>query len=94
MIREQVQRLWLNDWHDDDDVKVAEIVSSEVVDKWRHGVVDEIVVKELATGKFYCINYRVTADGDYNEMRDDDNFSFFEVKPITKTVTVYVPVDK
>jgi len=66
------------------------VVDRAIDDVTRWSVSEHVIVKCLATGKYYCLEYSYGA----TEMQDEQPFEydepvFIEVKPIEKTITVY-----
>jgi hypothetical protein len=64
-----------------------EVIETNITDANDGDVSQECIVKEISTGKFYCINY--TDNNEWGMEMDDGPF---EVKPVEKLVTVYEPV--
>ena len=63
-------------------------------DSWRHGVNKTTVFKD-DDGRFWQADYRVSGDGEYHGIRDNE-FEYEEVFPVTKTITVteYIKKEK
>lgn len=89
-MNEELQKMNENVWDvicgDDKDF---EVIQQEAVDTWRHGTLNEVVVKSRASGKFYMSAYRDSCkDMMFSDMNGDEA-DFFAVVPRDKTVTVY-----
>lgn len=84
MNKEQFKALW-------EDFSLEE-VHEEIDDSWRHGV-NKVTVFKDEDGRYWEAHYRVSGDGEYHGIRDDD-FEIFEVTPVKKVVeiTEYVQV--
>ena len=68
------------------------VVDSKVIDtdRWHHQ--NEMVIKDLVTGKYYQINY-TTGATEYQEVPFDEmNITYKQVEPYEKTVIAYKEV--
>lgn len=78
MNNEQFRELWL------DGALVS--VDREIDDSWRHGNNICEVFLNTKDGKYYEVAYRVSGDGEYNGIREDE-FSLREVNKYVRTIT-------
>lgn len=78
--------------YDEDTLKS---VSRELDDSWRHGNRVDEVWKRERDGTYWFAHYRLSTDGETNELRDGE-CDITRVYPVTKTiqVTEYVTKDK
>lgn len=70
-------------------------ISDEIIGHSRWSVIHEFIFQEVATGKFYRIEYSRGATEYQDEgawQYEDDEIECEEVVPVEKTVTVYVKV--
>lgn len=65
-----------------------EAVEEEHDASWRHGTYTTTTVKD-AEGRFWQGTYCVSGDGEENYWRDGFADDFYEVFPVTKTITTY-----
>jgi len=56
---------------------------------WRHGEYVSQVFRREADNTFWCARYRLSTDGETNELRDGGAV-ITQVRPEQRTVTVYV----
>lgn len=84
MNKEQFIQLWQDNY--------LEEVYEEIDDSWRHGN-NMVTVFKDEDGRYWEAHYRVSGDGEYHGIRDNE-FEFFEVKPVKKVVeiTEYVSI--
>lgn len=68
-----------------------ERVHREVDDSWRHGCYVAQVFHREADDTHWCASYRVSTDGETNDLRDG-LADIIQVRPEEKTIIVYVPV--
>lgn len=64
-------------------------VQREFDDDWRHGGTVTNVIYRKSDDTFWCFCYRVSADGDWNGMREND-YGVSRVYPVEKTIITYV----
>ena len=66
-------------------------VSRESDDSWRHGSYITQVFYRKADGTYWQAEYRLSSDGETNELREG-YAEITQVKPVEKSVTTYLPV--
>lgn len=59
---------------------------------WRHGTYESVVFFREADATHWCAKFRLSLDGETNELRDG-GATITQVKPVEKTVTVYVQIE-
>lgn len=64
-------------------------VSNRILDDWRHGVVRSAVFYRASDGTYWKVIYRVSTDGETNELADG-TAGIFKVRPVSVVVTEYV----
>lgn len=70
-----------------------EEVSTRVVGEWRWGNVYEGVYRFNGSDKLWAATYRISADGETNELRENPAAKLcYEVKAVVKMHTEYVRV--
>ena len=84
----EFKALWEND--------LLEEVEDDIDDSWRHGNnhvtvfksyrYDEETDEVIETGEYYEAHYRVSGDGEYHGIREND-FEMYQVWPVEKVVT-------
>jgi len=70
---------------------VLESVHREADDSWRHGSIVHQVFKRPEDNTYWAATYRLSSDGETNELRDED-CDIVQVKPIEKTVVDYIAI--
>lgn len=79
MTHEEFRELWFDD--------ALDLVSPGAYDSWRNGCYCNEVFKDLATGKFWNVQYTKSDDGEEHGLREGD-FELHEVEPYEETITV------
>ena len=59
---------------------------------WRHGTYEHRVYKRLSDETFWAADYRLSTDGETNELREG-SATIYQVEPKQVTVTSYVPIE-
>ncbi len=65
-----------------------EVLKQEPIDTWRWGTVQEIIVKRLSDQTFWAATYRVSSDGETNELREG-NARIVQVWPKERIAIVW-----
>jgi len=69
-----------------------EEVEREFDDDWRHGGTRNVVYRRESDDSFWSVAYRISTDGEFNGLREDE-YSVFRVVPKQVTTTTYVKAD-
>jgi CO/xanthine dehydrogenase Mo-binding subunit len=75
----------------DSDPAIFELVSRKTDDSWRHGCYVTAVYRRLADETFWSASYRLSSDGETNELREG-HAAIAQVTPRSVTQIVYDPV--
>jgi len=75
------------------DLKEFSIKEDKIIGEWRHGNEKSVVTQSLKTEKFYRIIYRTGDDMSLQDCNFPNSILIEQVKPITKEITEYVPLD-
>lgn len=78
---------------DDDMHEKFKSVHRESDDSWRHGCYITQVFQRLEDGTYWRVNYRLSHDGETNELTEG-YAKISQVVPVEKTIISYVAVKK
>lgn len=67
-------------------------ISSEVIDIWRHGNLNQDVYQRKSDGTYWQATYRTSTDGETNELREG-GANIIQVEPYEKVTKAWRPVN-
>lgn len=70
-----------------------EIVKEDSDNSWRHGSYETVVYKREFDGTFWQAQYRLSADGEINGLREGAAI-VVQVEPFEKTVILYRKIER
>ena len=82
--------IYANDW-DDEQIEVVE--HQKTIDSWKWGTVEQVIIKVKEPEEYFRIQFRVSVQGETNELRDDEGYDIEKVIPFEKTITTWKAVN-